>query len=86
MGGVEMREADEALSDRLQILMHEREQTEASDKNEYALQRFKECNRMEPTREMRREDDFRQGTFFHSSFAQNFHALCQGGREKQLRD
>jgi hypothetical protein len=61
MGGVEMREADETLSRRLQILMHEREQTEASDKNEYTLQSFEERNRMEPPREMGKGDDFRQG-------------------------
>jgi len=55
MGRVEIEEADEALSRRLQILLHEREQPEASDKNEHALQRFDEGNSTYPTREVRND-------------------------------
>jgi len=37
MGGVEMGKTDESLGRRLQIMIHKREQTEASGKDKYAL-------------------------------------------------
>jgi len=63
-----MGKADEAFRRRLQILLHEREQPEANDKNEHALQRFEARNSMAPMRELRRDDGFRQGKFSPSSF------------------
>ncbi len=68
MGGVEMRKANEALRRLLQILLHEREQPEANDKNKHTLQSLEESNSADPTRELCRDDGLLQGRFFQSSF------------------
>lgn len=59
MDGVEMGGADEAFRRRLSILLHEREQPEANDKNKHVLQSLEESNSAYPIRERCRDDGFR---------------------------
>ena len=63
MGGVEMRKANEALRRLLQILLHEREQPEANDKNKHSLQSLEESNSAYPTRELCRDNSLMQGGY-----------------------